>query len=480
MSKSITIMESLGKFAPSKTQVASKSYNTSAALTQQSLYILKALNLPAVLSFLLLFVLSIDTLPLHIRAEYIPLADVLAVLFLPFFAARFRVTPLFTIVLFLCGYILTHGLIALFIEFVALGEKIYGPISFSRQAAALFLGLSLFFVLRKIFTQVSNQFIAISAMIGAFLPVTVSIFNLIWGITGSALASKIVKNFRTPIDPRLIIPFRADGLSLEPSTFASYLALIVFPFALILIYQRKTRIMGMGFLLASAAAFLWTFSTVGFITAFIVVFLGAILGPARRFFVTALLLFPFLFLGAILFFHKSYMSAQFSILSKHQHDISFTDRFDSFVGPYERVFSSYDLFGYGLGESTTHFKYLVPKKAEKEMAAENWSHLPELNSLGGRLLAEEGIIGVLLAVLVIFTALKEVNASLKKEKNDSHKFFLYITRIALLATIASYCGEFGSYAVPYLWFWLAVIDSRYIRSIGHTVEVTSFHENNAR
>jgi len=73
-------------------------------MTEQSEHV--AVGMPSismrpleVISFLLLFALSFETVPLPIQAQIIPLTSVLALLFLPLTIMRIRTTPLFKMVI---------------------------------------------------------------------------------------------------------------------------------------------------------------------------------------------------------------------------------------------------------------------------------------------------------------------------------------------------------------------------------------------
>ena len=122
------------------------------------------------ITFLLLFFLSIDSLPLPIQAQITPLTSLLALLFLPFTITCLRVTPLLKIVIFFVVYALLHSVIALFIDLTALGAEEVRVFAWARQVIALLIGLSVFLVLRRILVSVSEQFI-ISAVIAGALPV---------------------------------------------------------------------------------------------------------------------------------------------------------------------------------------------------------------------------------------------------------------------------------------------------------------------
>lgn len=425
----------------------------------------KPLRLFVAINILLLFALSLESIPLPVQVQIMPLSGILALFFLPFILTRVRITPLFKTVIIFVIFVLLHSVVALFVDIVVLGVEEIRVITWARQVIALIMGLSVFLVLRKTLVNVSDRFIVHAVIAGALPALALALLNVLWGLTGSSLAGDIVTGIRSAIITRgYTSPLRASGFSLEPSSFAFYLAIIVIPMAIIMVLQPhlwKRRIV-ITLLICALIAFGWTFSTTGFIVLVAVILAGMVLGPNRWFFATMGLLGSIGVITIVILFPDNYALQILKALLTKEETVSFTDRFYSTFGPIVTAFSSYTLLGYGLGGTTTHFAEIVPPAAQEAIASVRWEGMPSLATLVGRLLAETGIWGILLFFLMISKSWQQTKSLIKFREDGLSQDMIRVSRLALVGYLIGAAIGWGSFALPYLWFWLAVIDSRYI------------------
>lgn len=168
-------------------------------------------------------------------------------------------------------------------------------------------------------------------------------------------------------------------------------------------------------------------------------------------------------MGYVILFPDSYVIMQIGNLVSGEWGLSINSRFYSTLGPVINLLSSYTLLGYGLGGTTIHFSEIVPAFAQAPIAAVTWEQMPNLLTLIGRLLSETGFVGLSLFAMMIFVSLQELRSMCWEPTTESRIILLKVSRIALFAILVGITIAHGSFAVPYLWFWLAFIDSRYIQ-----------------
>jgi len=417
----------------------------------------------AVISFLLLFALSVESVPLPIQAQIIPLTSLFAILFLPLTITRIRVTPLLKMVITFVIFVMLHSAVALFVDVAALGAGEIRVLAWARQVAALVAGISVFLVLRKSLISISDQFIIRAVIAGALPALVLALLNLLWGLTGNAVAGSIVSDIRSTLIPLgYTSPSRASGLSLEPSHFAFYLAVIVIPVCFVALVTSRRPLRWIILLGLTLAVFACTLSTTGFVVFSAFIIAGMLLGPRRRMFTIALIVLPLLVRGFLVLFPSNYAIWQVRSLLSGEWSLSITDRFYSTSGPFITSLSSYTLIGYGLGGTCTHFFEVIPAIARKDIAAVSWEGMPNLRSLIGRILVESGLVGLLLFAAIIVLSLKELRYAHRASADRASKTFLKSARLALLCLLIGITIGHGSFALPYLWFWLAFVDSRYI------------------
>jgi len=409
---------------------------------------------------LLLASLSVESTPLPIRAQIAPLTSLLALLFLPFILTRIQKTPLMQAVIIFVIFAVCHSLIALFIDVVILGQEIVRIYSWARQIAALLGGVAVFFVLRVALTHISHRVFLKGVLMGAIPAIVLSLVNILWGLTGNEVARTIVTSVRPLLGHTS--PSRVSGFSLEPASFAFYLAVIVFPIIIAMMRCSKRRALLVMFLLVSGLTFTWTFSATGFAILLSMLIFGASFGPKRRLFIG--LLIGALTALSVIFFSSPdiYIVRQLHGLLSRNPSLSVTTRLYSTLGPISSVLDSYTLLGYGLGGTATHLSKIMPAIAQADIALVTWQDMPNLKTLTGRLLAETGILGISLAGFALGIAFWELHLLLKTHYNGFERVLLESGKLAFVGLIVGHTIAHGSFALPYLWFWLAIIDSRYI------------------
>jgi hypothetical protein len=148
-------------------------------------------------------------------------------------------------------------------------------------------------------------------------------------------------------------------------------------------------------------------------------------------------------------------------LAAGKSTLSFDDRFYGTVGPMMNSFSSFTTLGYGLGGTVSHFEEIVPRSVQADILAAKWKNLPNLATLYGRLFAETGALGFCLFLLIIGLSFWELRTVLRRERDPQKRLFLASVRLGLFGAFLSLGIAFGSFHIPYFWFWMAFVDSRY-------------------
>ena len=418
-------------------------------------------------------------LPLTIQAQTIPLTGVLAVFVLPFVAllsgAR-RFTPLFTIVTAFCAFAAVHSVVALGIDTWLSGSNPVRTTAWLRQLAALAVGFAVFLVLRTTLVAFTERRVATLAVWAACPGVLLALLNVLWGLGVWPDAGKIVWTLRLLTVPRgLVVPpyfsqaDRAAGFCSEPSHFAFFLAVIALPptFAL-LITARRSAWLPHAALAAEAVAFVWTFSVTGWLVVGGMLLVLALSRPARRVALASMGVTAVLIVGLGLVFPDNYLLFQarglWSGLVKGEPSgflPSATVIVFGTLGPFARAFSSLNLLGYGLGGTATHLAAMVPAVGQRDIIAASWAGMPTLTTSVGRVFAETGLVGFALFIGIWVVAFRTLRQLRRAPAGDgTAAAMLNAASLALVGLAVGHTVKFGSFALPYLWFWLAYVDSR--------------------
>ena len=442
-------------------------------------------NLLALIGAALILALGFETvqLPLTLKAQTIPLTGVVALFVLPVVALLSgvrRFTPVFTIVTAFCVFAAVHSVVALGIDTLASGSNPVRTAAWLRQLAALAVGFAIFFVLRTTLVTFTERRIATLAVWAASPGVLLALLNVLWGLGVWPDAGKIVWTLRLLTVPRgLVVPpyfsqaDRAAGFCSEPSHFAFFLAVITLPPTLsLLITARRSVWLVRAALAAQVLAFVWAFSVTGWLVAGGMLLVLALSRPTRRIALAMLGAAAVLILGLVLAFPDNYLLFQaralWSGLVKGDPSEllpSVTVIFFGTLGPFARAFSSLNLLGYGLGGTATHLAAIVPEAGQRDIIAASWTGMPTLTTSVGRVFAETGLAGFVLFVAIWVVAFRELRRLRRTPAGDATAAaMLDAASLALVGLAVGYTVKFGSFALPYMWFWLAYVDSRSSRN----------------
>lgn len=422
----------------------------------------------ALLSAAMLVLLGLDSIPLPIPVQIAPVSSLIALAMLPLAISRFQVTPLFTVVVAFFGYVLLHSLVALVLDFGILGQPNARATMWLRQLVALTAGISVYVVLRTALAGSSEARIRKLVLIGAAPAIALGLVNIVWGVTGSGAAGGLVRGVRGVVSPMgFTAPWRASGLSGEPALFALFLGLVVIPMLLLGLHASKRRLPLLAYLVATLLAFAWTFSATGAAVLFILCGLGLLLGPERLLFGGALAAAVLGVVLLLLAVPDNYAVHQVTALLQGQLDLSGTTKFFSTLEPVRRMDRSLVPIGYGLGGSPFHLESVVSPETYRDIVAVSWENAPNLKTWWGRVLTETGLVGVALVGLVVIIAGWQAvglrDRTPPAERRLGRMAIPAVTAYLFGATVAS---GLGSFALPSLWFWLAVLDSRYLQARG--------------
>jgi hypothetical protein len=422
-------------------------------------------KLYAAMGILMLFSLQFQTLPLDIKVQMMPLTTIIAVIAFPFVIKRIPKSPVLTIVLIFATYSVLHSIVMALIHLFS-GEGIFRAMIWARQLSAFLLGIITFFVMRHTFMYMSTMTIAKSVMLSSFPAMILGVLNVLWGGFNQAWAGVIVTGVHEILSPyNYFSPLRATGLSTEPASFATTIALLVLPVVLILYRQKINRFVLVLFSFLTLASFLWTFSSTGIILLLCLFIAGIMFGPNKSLFVRSTIMTLVLTVAIVAVFPKNQVIRHVMAISAGNANVSYDDRFYSAFGPFIRIPNSTTLFGYGLGGIATHFGDVVPKEVEQGIRDAKYKGLPGLASAFGRTFAETGFIGFVFFLGMFAFSLWQLHILLKREEDESTQYAYKIVRLALLGVFAAIFIAIGPYYSPLLWFWIAFIDARYARVV---------------
>ncbi len=145
------------------------------------------------------------------------------------------------------------------------------------------------------------------------------------------------------------------------------------------------------------------------------------------------------------------------------------------------VFSQHPIAGVGYGQQTYHSRFHYPKWATKnnyefELFYQN-SHepsFPPAYNLYTRLLAEVGIVGIIIIVFLFYTLLKSCLKLLKKEKNGDRKTLIIIIFVGFIGFFINWM-QFDAFRVYSFWLALAILINLIDTKNKHLDEKNSAH-----
>lgn len=421
------------------------------------------------LSLILLLTLPFDSIPLPIKAQFIPLTSLLCVMLLPALSLKKQMsfTPLCFAVITFFIFIAIHSILALLIESMFYAIEFTRIYAWLRQLMAVLAGISVFLILRLLFLKMSETSIVKAILIGALPSLFFCLLQIVSNIIDSTILLHLIETLR-----EVLIPFgyngqtRLSGLSFEPSTFAFYLDVIVLPFIFLVILEAKSFDILMNLFLVLTLTILGaTFSSIGLVVLGCMLIISIFHNYKKKYFFLFILMIGGVYYILNLIFPYNYMILQIKLVLRGYMSDTLSDRFYGTISPFFKFFNSYIALGYGLGGTATHFYDIIPEQAQRFISSVRWENMPSLSTLMGRIFTETGLLGLTLFAMIPITGFMEINKIKKSVDITLRKNLLYVARIALIGTLAGYTIGFGSFALPYLWFWLALIDSRYILTI---------------
>lgn len=418
---------------------------------------------------ILLLFLPIDTLPLvgKFDVRIFPLSSALASVFALLALNRISISPLLKAVFVFLVFAVTHSALTLFYDIALGSEDLYRAYALARQMFALLSGIAVFFVLRRALINRASM-LEKFVLAGGSIGLAVGVMNFIWGATNNETVGSIVTAIRVFIAPQgWNAAMRASGISFEPSHFAIFLVVIFLPVLIVNYMRRQNRLLTAVILLAFAISFTWTFSTAGLLALACFLMLGTIFGPNRGVFILLVALMAIGLLLILMLFPDNYMMHTFGLLGFEHKTGSFGDRFYSTVGPFIMAQENHRiLLGYGLGGTAVHFTEIIPPEAQELiLSVHAQGDTLTLATMIGRLMAETGVLGLLLFIAIYIAALWQIRRTMPKASTGPDKAMLLLARNSLLTFGFVSSFAMGSFAFPFLWFWLAVVDSMYIRFV---------------
>jgi hypothetical protein len=416
------------------------------------------------LGALLLLTLQFQTVPIPVGIQMMPLTSLLALMSLVFVMHRVKQSLLLICVTAFVTYAILHSLVALCLD-LAYGDSALRFTSWLRQIAALIAGISVFLVLRTCLQYFSNRRILWVVIIGSIPAFVLALLNIMWGALNLAWAGVIVDGVRSVVAPLgYTNAMRASGFSSEPAMFATVIAILVLPLLFYLYLQGTKRIRTFILFFITMLIFAWTFSLVGVLLVLCLAFAGFFLGPKRTFFAKVSAYFLAAVIGALILIPSNQIMKHGRSLLLGQSNVSFIDRYYGLVGPFMMSYSSLTMFGYGLGGTSSHFHEVLPQDVQAAVASVKWKELPNLSTLVGRIFAETGAVGFTMFVFIAGVAFWECRQARRLLKDPDDWIFLASAQLGLVVTLVSVATALGSFHMPYLWFWLAVIDARFVEA----------------
>lgn len=376
-------------------------------------------------------------------AQVTPLVIFFAILTFPFYVKKIHFTPILILLIlyFLYTMFLSFGYILYEVFNYVDFDLVLRVKSFFRQSASFLMGMLLFLYLREIFVYLDEKVIFKHVLIASVPSILISIYQLIFLYS---------------------YEYRPHGMASEPSHFAEYMVFIVFSILLMKGVFSDRKSINMLLIIASVIAFMSTFSATGIIRLVLlsiglVIFVGGV--KLRLYFILLLVLIltsSFIFISTN---ESSYMSVMIFSLYNTLVDgtgvfsTSVVDRFFSFVFPLMGLFSSSVFIGYGFGGDSIHYaEYMPPVYSAVVTDIKSFGY--STTSLLGKVLVSSGFIGLFLYMFVF-------NIAFRLLKNKSQ---YNAVKAVIFAMLVYGCMGLGVFYAIYIWFWLAFVDSRIIRS----------------
>lgn len=432
--------------------------------------------------------LPFATIPLPIPAQMIPLTSVLALLVaLPLVAFSHPApsTPLSRMTTVWVAFMVGWTLFLLLLDFSTIQESSIRFGNAVRQMLSLLAGWCVYVVFRRTLGTLEDGEIQRWMFWAALPALGIALLHVLWGLVGVPGTGAIVQAVRS-----LLVPdgytdaSRVAGLAFEPSHFAYYLTIGVFPF-LFMRYRATPTPALRGAIALTLVVFLGTFSGFGYALLLGVGFvLLSVMGKLNGLRIVGYALAVGVVGGMVaLLFPDNYIILQIrynllvflgqaavdgSIGDGEGFSATLLDAWFSTIGPFLRWGDSPQaFFGVGLGGTALYLDALIPPEGVSVIALLRYEQYPSLGTLTGRIAAETGFIGVLLYLGVVVTYTRQARALVRFGKEMNRSAFITLGHISLavgFGILFSYSVKIGTFASPYGWLWMALLDVWWTRA----------------
>jgi len=400
-------------------------------------------------------------IPLPVAAAAIPGYTLLAVAVsvpVVLYTRRVQLTPLSKAVFLFVLFMITHSIVGVVVDLAFTGAGTPRVIAWIRQVISITAGTAVFLVTRETVGERSDRQVITLGLLAAVPPILVAIMTATTVLLNVGAPGAVADAIRQTIELRALN--RSAGLSLEPSHFGYYLATGVIPLLIAGFYADiNDRALVLGSM-GVAVSFIGAASITSGIVLFGLFGSAVLFGPKRR---AATILAAVLFGCGVLVLvlaPNSYPAIQIKDLLTGNWNLSIQTRAWSILGPLRAyVLTPRAMLGYGLGGVSVHLQTLVPETATAGIRGVTYNQMPNLNSMLGRILADGGVVGTALFIWVFRTALRQALYVRRAVKTPA---LMTVAPLALGAIAVGSAIAYGSFALPFFWFWLALIDKRYI------------------
>lgn len=432
--------------------------------------------------------LPFATIPLPIPAQMIPLTSVLALLValpLVMFSHPAPSTPLSRMTSVWVAFMVGWTFLLLLLDFTTVQETGIRFGNAVRQMLSLLAGWCVYVVFRRTLGTLEDGELQRWMFWAALPALGVGLLHVMWGVVGVPGTGALVQGVRA-----LLVPdgytdaSRVAGLAFEPSHFAYYLTIAVFPF-LIWRYQTTPTPALKGAIALTLVVFLGTFSGFGYALLLGVGFvLLSVMGKLNGVRILSYGLGVAVLGGMVaVLFPDNYILLQVrynllvflgqaavdgSIGDGEGFSATLLDAWFSTFGPFLRWGDSPQaFFGVGLGGTALYLDALIPPDGVAVISMLRYEQFPSLGTLTGRIAAEAGFIGVLLYLGVVVTYTRQARTLVRFGKEMNRSSFIPLGHIGIavgFGILFSYSVKIGTFASPYGWLWMALLDVWWTRA----------------
>lgn len=389
----------------------------------------------------------------------------LSFFYLFFFKNTLFSSPIVKRIIFLYVYAICFSLIFLLFSLLYSNSGVGLFISFLRQAISLTIGIICFFVLRGFFFYFGYKAVK-WIILGSIPTLLICIIQISSYFVGFYQGVDFIDQLRFMIlGPHIShnLGVRVSGLTAEPSHLGAYLSLILVP-AIFLLFNRNSqavisRKMLKTILFLTLLCLFFTISGTTIIIILAMTISYFVISKQYSFKnISIFIFFSAVVIVSVAIIPNNYVLHQFINFS--DGGLSWVGKYGSSLGPIIMVGETGNIFGYGLGGTQSNIQNILPQEWREFLIKLDDNRTDpdnmRLKTLLGKIVAEMGLVG-----LLIFTAIIIKAISLTKINHQGEKNILIPTIIGVF--VASSSGNIGSFAHPFLWLWIAFIDGLRVR-----------------